>query len=142
MAEQAHLALGIFGTTEKTLRVIPNKVFEALAMGLPVITCGSQATDELLTDGKDILLVPPGDAAALAEKISWAAENWERCQQVAQAGQTLFEEQVSPTAVTELLDQSIQKTLQRWNSASNNQPSAVQLSAIATSKSMASKSEV
>ena len=35
---QAHVALGIFGDTDKACRVVPNKVVQAAAMGRPMIT--------------------------------------------------------------------------------------------------------
>jgi glycosyltransferase involved in cell wall biosynthesis len=65
----AGCALGVFGTTDKAARVIPNKVFQALACARPVITADTPAARELLTDGVDALLVPPGDPAALAEAV-------------------------------------------------------------------------
>lgn len=113
-ATRSHLALGIFGSTEKALRVIPNKVFEALALGIPVISCESPAAAELLTDQQDVLLVPAGDAQALADKIRWAARHREEILRIAQNGQELFTRQVSPNAVTDLLEQTIQQTLSRW----------------------------
>lgn len=118
-ASKSHLALGIFGTTEKALRVIPNKVFEALAMGIPVITCASSAADELLTDKQDVLLVPPGDAQALADKIRWSATHREECLKIASNGLNLFASRVSPAAVTDSLDQTIQQTFSRWKSHRN-----------------------
>src|SRR5262249_54465318 len=60
-------ALGIFGTTAKARRVIPNKVFQALACGAPVITGDTQAMHEL-GEGAT-LLVPPGDPDALANAV-------------------------------------------------------------------------
>ena len=63
---RAGCALGIFGTTPKARRVIPNKVFQALACGTPVITADTPAARELLRDGESALLVPPGDPDALA----------------------------------------------------------------------------
>jgi glycosyltransferase involved in cell wall biosynthesis len=62
----AGASLGIFGTSAKAARVIPNKVFQALACGAPLVTADTPAARELLTDEQDALLVKPGDPAALA----------------------------------------------------------------------------
>jgi glycosyltransferase involved in cell wall biosynthesis len=62
-------ALGIFGTSDKAARVIPNKVFQALACGAPVVTADTPAERELLADGESALLVPPGDPEALATAV-------------------------------------------------------------------------
>ena len=66
---RAACALGIFGTSAKASRVIPNKVFQALACGTPVVTADTPAARELLRDGESALLVPPGDPAALVDAI-------------------------------------------------------------------------
>lgn len=44
-------------------------LFEALASGIPVIATRACGAAELLTDGLDSLLIPPGDEDALAEAI-------------------------------------------------------------------------
>ncbi len=68
-------ALGIFGTSAKATRVIPNKVFQALACGAPVLTANTPAAQELLVDGESALLVRAGDPEALAEAMRRAARD-------------------------------------------------------------------
>lgn len=66
---QSDLCLGIFSGGPKAGRVIPNKVYQALAMAKPVLTRDSDAIRELFPDGKGIYLVPPADPQALADAI-------------------------------------------------------------------------
>jgi glycosyltransferase involved in cell wall biosynthesis len=66
---RASCALGIFGTSGKAARVIPNKAFQALACGTPLVTAGTPAARELLRNGESALLIPAGDAEALAAAL-------------------------------------------------------------------------
>ncbi|WP_242102708.1 glycosyltransferase [Lysobacter sp. M2-1] len=67
---KADLCLGIFGTSDKAASVIPNKVFQTLAMSKPLVTRDSAAIRELIAAPSDLIqLVPAGDAAALAEAV-------------------------------------------------------------------------
>jgi glycosyltransferase involved in cell wall biosynthesis len=66
---QAHILLGIFGTTPKAAMVIPNKVFQAMAMGRPLITRYSEAYPQQVRDSTVIGWVPAGDASALAAQV-------------------------------------------------------------------------
>lgn len=67
---EADVCLGIFGNTEKSAMVIPNKTFQIIAAGKPIITRNSPAIVELLNN-KDtgVWLVPPEDESALAQAI-------------------------------------------------------------------------
>lgn len=49
-------------------------VLEAMASGLPVITTTNNGSGELIEDGHDGLIVPPGDAPALSEAVGRLAE--------------------------------------------------------------------
>jgi glycosyltransferase involved in cell wall biosynthesis len=91
----AGCALGIFGTTAKAQRVIPNKAFQALACGAPLITADTPAARELLVHDESALLVPPGDAAALAGAISRLAAEPELARRIAAGGRAAYERNAS-----------------------------------------------
>jgi glycosyltransferase involved in cell wall biosynthesis len=88
-------ALGIFGTSAKAGRVIPNKVFQALACGAPVITADTPAARELLSNREDALLVPAGDPHSLAEAMRTVASDDALRTQIASAGRKTYEKHAS-----------------------------------------------
>ena len=66
----ADLCLGIFGGSEKAASVIPNKVFQILAAGKPLVTRDSPAIRELLEPRAFCTyLVPAENAEALAAAV-------------------------------------------------------------------------
>jgi len=66
----ADVCLGIFGTSGKAERVIPNKAFQIVATGRPLMTRDSPAIRELVPDGAPgIRLVPAGNPDALLAAI-------------------------------------------------------------------------
>lgn len=54
---------------------MPMSVIEAMASGLPVISTTVGGIPEIVEDGADGFLIPPGDVEALAKKISYLLEN-------------------------------------------------------------------
>lgn len=74
---RADICLGIFGNTPKTKRVIPNKVYEAAAMGKAIITADTPAIRELFTDRENILLCQVANTQDLVEKILFLKGNFE-----------------------------------------------------------------
>ena len=96
---RAGCALGIFDTGAKAARVIPNKVFQALATARPVITADTPAARELLADDRDALLVPPGDAAALAAAVLRVAREDGLADRLARAGRATYEARASESVL-------------------------------------------
>ncbi len=84
--QRAGCALGIFGTCAKAERVIPNKAFQALACGTPLVTADTPAARELLEDGESALLVPAGDADALAAAVRRLAGDGELARRIGAGG--------------------------------------------------------
>jgi len=83
LLRESDICLGIFGTTRKALGCIPNKVWQCMANGRPVITSANPTSERFLTAGEDALLVPPGDPAALAEALERLAADPDLAQTLA-----------------------------------------------------------
>ncbi len=69
MIRASDLCLGIFGTSGKAQRVIPHKVVDAVACGVPVLMGDTPAMRERYADHPLVHLVPTGNAQAIADEI-------------------------------------------------------------------------
>ncbi len=68
---QAHICLGVFGTSRKAGSVIPNKVYQCLAAGRPVVTRNSEAIAPLAAISKGAIeMVEPDEPDALLMGIA------------------------------------------------------------------------
>ena len=92
---RAGCALGVFGRSPKAARVIPNKAYQALACGTPLVTAATPAADELLVDGESALLVPPGDAESLAHAVRRLRDDAGLAVRIARGGRAVYEERAS-----------------------------------------------
>jgi len=104
---RADLALGIFGTTAKAARVIPHKVYQALAVGVPVLTRRSAAVTELFRDEEHLVLVAPGDPGAIAGAIEALASNPDRRAAIGAGGRAAVLSEASPEKIGALLLEAI-----------------------------------
>ena len=111
--QRAGCALGVFGTSAKATRVIPNKAFQALACGAPLVTGDTPAARELLRDGESAVLVPPGDAAALAAAVRRLAGDLERRGELARAGLAAYRRHASEQVLGERWRGLVEQLLQR-----------------------------
>ncbi len=82
----ATVCLGIFGTTPKAMRVIPNKVYQCMGMERAVITMDSPALRATFRSGEEVASVPAGDGDALARAIRELVADPEYRARVARAG--------------------------------------------------------
>jgi glycosyltransferase involved in cell wall biosynthesis len=91
------VCLGIFGTGDKALRVVPNKVFQGAAAGCAVITSDTPPQRRVLGDAA--VLVPPGDPAALADALLRLAGDREALLKLRHAARQLAAERFTPEQV-------------------------------------------
>lgn len=110
----AGLCLGIFGDRPKAERVLPYKVYNALAAGKPVISRDSPALRELLAPGREIQAVPAADPAALADAILGLAADPGRRAALARAGHLAWRERFSPAVLGRQLLAELEAGLGRW----------------------------
>ena len=94
----ADLCLGIFGRTAKAARVIPYKVFGAIALRKAVVTRDSPAIREFLQDGDTALLCDPA-GADLARSIVRLHSDRALLAYVANAGHRQYRSCGTPAAI-------------------------------------------
>lgn len=90
------VVLGIFGRSDKASRVVPNKVFQAMAAGRPVITADTPGIREVLTHGRDAVLVPAGEPAALAAALMSMAADADARERLGAAARDTYERTGTP----------------------------------------------
>ena len=108
------LGLGIFGKSNKTIQVIPNKVFEGNAMRLPMISCDSPAIRELFTHEKDILLCDRAHPESLAHEILKLKNNKELRENIKKNAYNIFINFCSINALAFKLVNILEKILNEY----------------------------
>lgn len=102
---KSDIQLGVFGSTLKTRRVIPNKVLTALAMKKPIITGNTKAINELLTHKKNCYLCKIADPNSLTKAIITLYENENLRNEIALNGYKLFQKKLNSVILsTQLID--------------------------------------
>jgi glycosyltransferase involved in cell wall biosynthesis len=99
----ADVVLGVFGASEKAAMVIPNKVWQAAAMGAPIVTRDGPAVREVLRPGRDCLVCPPADADALARVVRRLLANPEEAARLGRAARAHVLEHYGPSRQAQAL---------------------------------------
>lgn len=126
----ADVCLGVFGDRPKTARVVPYKVYAALAAGRTVVTGDTPALRERLTPGENVVAVPCGDPDALARALADLAAAPATRARLAAAGRATWERSFSPERLGSELRAALAETVamhraerrgigprQRWRAA-------------------------
>lgn len=71
---------------------LPMSILEAFSYGVPVVATPVGSIPEVMTSGRDCLLVPPGDVAALAAALVDLARHSDTRQALGRGGRRLFEQ--------------------------------------------------
>ena len=95
----ADICLGIFGKSDKALRVIPCKVYNCLAAGKPLITAKTLATDGVLTHNENVYFCNSGDPESLAKAVLALRANDSLRNKIAQNGMKYFDKNFSTEAI-------------------------------------------
>ena len=91
----SQVCLGIFGDTAKTKRVIPNKVYECLAMKMPVITADTPAVRELFEDG-ELMFTKTADPESIVSAILYLKGQPNFAREISQKGYNKFTKEATP----------------------------------------------
>lgn len=95
----ADICLGIFGNTDKAKRVIPHKIYVAMALKKPIITADTMAIRELLTNKKDVLLCKTADSKSLAGAILKLKKDFALKNSIAKNAFELYKEKCTSKAI-------------------------------------------
>jgi glycosyltransferase involved in cell wall biosynthesis len=80
---------------------LPRVVFEAMAVGLPVIASAVSGIPEIVQDGKEGFLIEPGDEKLLSDRMCWLLQHPDAAREMGRQGQCIIEKLFSPTSYVE-----------------------------------------
>lgn len=80
---------------------VPKSLLEAAACARPIIATAVPGCRDMVVEGQNGFLVPPRDAALLAERIVMLAQDHDLCQRMGQASRALVEGELSAATVSD-----------------------------------------
>ncbi len=109
----ADIVLGIFGTSDKAKRVIPNKVYQALACGKPLVTMTSSAYPDHFTENSNLGIkwVKAGSANELADTVAALLNKPQQLAAMGAAAHTTYRRYFSEAYIREQLKAALSRLL-------------------------------
>lgn len=101
------VCLGIFGDAPKSLRVVPNKVYQGAAAGCAIVTSDTPPQRRAL--GAGALFVPPRDPAALADALVTLAEDRDLLARLKHVANALARDEYRPVRVVRPLLERLER---------------------------------
>ena len=92
---------------------VPQALAQAMASGLPVVTTSVGAILELVQDGKTGLIVPPGNAAALADALARLLSDVALARRLAAAGREHVAARFTTTAMFDAMEKVLHQAARR-----------------------------
>lgn len=108
---RAAVVLGVFGAGRKAGMVVPNKVYQAAAVGRPLVTRDGPALREVLEPGEHCLVVPPADPEALADAVRRLLDDPPRARALGEAARAHVLERFGPEATAARLREVLVREL-------------------------------
>ena len=107
----ADAILGIFGTSDKALRVIPNKVYQGLALGRAVITAATPAFLPALRADEEqgLLWAQPGEPASICAAVERLHQRRDEIPALGQAARASYEAHYSNRRIAQVLSEILDK---------------------------------
>ncbi|MBW1987947.1 MAG: glycosyltransferase [Deltaproteobacteria bacterium] len=107
---RADVVLGIFGATHKADMVIPNKVYQSMAVGRPLVTRRAEAFAGIAEGDPAVCWVAPGNPASLAEAVAGLLSDPESLPEKGRAVRDLYDRCFAAPVLLEQLSAILEKT--------------------------------
>lgn len=108
--EKMYSAMDIFVLPSVCEEAFGMVIIEAMSMGKPVIATTVGGIPEIIKDGVNGMLIPPGDSASIANAIERLIDNPDFCKTISAEGRKTVENNFSDMAMGERFDAILRET--------------------------------
>lgn len=102
-------SVGLAAYEKNSLQSLPNKPFEYMAAGLPILSSLRGELETLIRDEQIGLQYQAGDITSLVEKIRWLAANPDARREMGKRARRLFDERFSADVIYPRLVKHLEK---------------------------------